>query len=62
MTMTTAAPELAIVLIHKSLAESYSSLDLDYVRDQVRSLEAGNKPTNIIAMLAEKSLKDAGYL
>ncbi len=62
--MTTKKPitDDVIQQIHRNLVDTYGpAVTLEYVKAQVAKLQAGEKPTNIMGMLAESMLKKGGY-
>ena len=49
--------------IHKNLKEfGYDSLTRDYVADEIKKLESGVKPTNIIGLMAKDMLVKNGFM
>jgi len=49
--------------IHKNLKEfGYDNLTRDYVADEIKKLESGVKPTNIIGMMAKDILVKNGLM
>lgn len=61
--MTTTITPAVIAAIHASLRDfGYASLTLDYVKEQVDKIIAGEAPPNIIAKFARNMLQKGGYL
>ena len=48
---------IVVAEIHKNLVEfGYENLTRDYVADEIKKLEPGVKPTNIIGLMAKDML------
>ena len=58
--------EVALIVvaeIHKNLKEfGYDGLTRDYVADEIKKLEPGVKPTNIIGLMAKDILVKNGLM
>jgi uncharacterized protein YfeS len=54
---------IVVAEIHKNLKEfGYDNLTRDYVADEIKKLESGVKPTNIIGMMAKDILVKNGLM
>jgi len=54
---------IVVAEIHKNLKEfGYDNLTRDYVADEIKKLESGVKPTNIIGMMANDILVKNGLM
>jgi len=54
---------IVVAEIHKNLKEfGYDNLTRDYVADEIKKLESGVKPTNIIGMMTKDILVKNGLM
>ena len=51
-----------VAQVHANLSNDYPGVTLEYVQAQVDAITTGERPKNIIGMLAESMLKKNGYL